>query len=50
MALRVFPGPPGGRQEWSPEGKKIFGGFEEGDCGINSGDVMVMDEAYEVYF
>ena len=38
-----------GNQKKTDE-KKIFNAFEEDDCWINSGDLMVMDDEYEVYF
>ena len=32
------------------EEKKMYNAFEEDDCWINSGDIMVMNEEYEVFF
>ena len=32
------------------EEKKIHNAFEEDDCWINSGDLMVMDDEFEVFF
>ena len=32
------------------EAKKIYSAFDEDDCWINSGDVLVMNDEYEVFF
>ena len=32
------------------DAKKIHSAFDEDDCWINSGDVLVMNENYEVFF
>jgi len=36
--------------EKKSEEKKIYNAFEEDDCWINSGDLMVMNEEFEVSF
>ena len=32
------------------DAKKLHSAFEEDDCWINSGDVLVMNDNYEVFF